>query len=531
MAQGADLGLQRRRGLTGGEKGADHGAVVPVAGLGDQRDGARAAATEEDRVDLHAAPVVEFVGRGRALGDGHAVTGVRVSGRGSGLRRPVVALPVDEVLRRLAVHALPPDIAVIGERDIGEQGVARLHRTHGVRVGGVVGARGNAEEAVFGVDGVEAIVGKLEPCDVVADDLGLPTRDGRGDHGQVGLAAGGRERAGDVVGLAVGVDELEDEHVLSHPALFLRHDGSDAQGVALLRQDGVAAVAGTVGPDLLGLRELGDVLGVIARPRDVFLALLERSADGVKAVHEVAVLADLVQSFLTHAGHDPHGHDHVSGVSELHAQLRVRVGDRAHAERHNVHRAALHGAAEVLGHLGLELVRGDPIIGGAGAVGGLRRDEGAGLHTRHVGRVGAGEEAVRTLFLVELDQRALLHELGSETVPFLLGTVSENHLIWLKQFDCFVDPLDQLLVLGGRLARKPLHCSGHSYSSILRRFLYSAYRSTPVSRPNLLTSHLSALKLRRSYPQKSVGSPPLFMRVPAIKLPLLAHARARAGVV
>jgi hypothetical protein len=33
------------------------------------------------------------------------------------VRRPVVALPVDRVRRRLAVHALPPDVAVIGERD------------------------------------------------------------------------------------------------------------------------------------------------------------------------------------------------------------------------------------------------------------------------------------------------------------------------------------------------------------------------------------------------------------------------------
>ena len=74
--------------------------------------------------------------------------------------------------------------------------------------------------------------------------------------------------------LTFWVGELQDEHVLSHPAFFLSHDRSDAQRVALLRQDGVAAVAGTVGPDFLGLWELGDVLGVIAWPRHILLACL-----------------------------------------------------------------------------------------------------------------------------------------------------------------------------------------------------------------------------------------------------------------
>ena len=52
-----------------------------------------------------------------------------------------------------------------------------------------------------------------------------------------------------------------------------------------------------------------------------------------------------------------------------------------------------------------------------------------------------------------------------------------------------------------------------------------------MSRPNLSTAHLSALKLHRSHPQKSVGASPLFAAIPAIKLPLLGVARARAGAV
>ena len=48
-------------------------------------------------------------------------------------RRPVVALPVDEVGGRLVGHALPPDVAVVGEGDVGEDGVA----VEGVQGGGV----------------------------------------------------------------------------------------------------------------------------------------------------------------------------------------------------------------------------------------------------------------------------------------------------------------------------------------------------------------------------------------------------------
>ena len=45
----------------------------------------------------------------------------------------------------------------------------------------VAGARGDAEEAGLGVDGVEAaVVAELHPGDVVADGLDLPARAGSG---------------------------------------------------------------------------------------------------------------------------------------------------------------------------------------------------------------------------------------------------------------------------------------------------------------------------------------------------------------
>ena len=117
-----------------------------------------------------------------------------------------------------------------------------------------------------------------------------------------------------MVSAAFWINQLQDEHVLSHPAFFTSHDRSDTQCVALLSKDGVSAVAGAVGPDFLGVRELGDVFGVIARPWNIFLTWLQRCTNGVQALNEGAVLTDLLQVFSTHAGHDAHGHDNVLRV-------------------------------------------------------------------------------------------------------------------------------------------------------------------------------------------------------------------------
>ena len=411
VAQGAHGCLGGSGGLAGSHRRTDEGGVVPVAGLGHQWDGVRAAATEQDRGDRHATVVVVLRCRGRALGDRRAVAGVRVGGLVLGVRGPLVAQPVDEVLR-LVLQALPPDILVVGQADVGVQGVARLHGLHRDRVGGVVGARRHAEEAILRVHGVQAtVLAEAQPRDVVSDDLRAPARDCWLQHRQVGLTAGRREGGTDVVRLILRTDQLQDQHVLGHPALVAGHDGRDAQGVALLGQDGVAAVAGAVGPDFAVLREVGDVLSVVARPRDVLLTRLQRSADGVPALHELTGLVDLRQGLCTHAGHDAHGHHDVGGVGELDAQLRLRIGDRAHAERNDVHRAAAHGAGEVLTHLLAHLLGLDPVIGRTGVLLLLGADEGAGLDASHVGRVGACEEAIRLCLLVQLDEGASLDQL------------------------------------------------------------------------------------------------------------------------
>ncbi len=197
-ADDADL-ADRRGGRLRGERGAHERAVHPVAGLGHQRDGGLAATTEEDRVDRHAARVVVLGRQDRALLDRRAVARVRVAGELADVGRPVLALPRRGVGRGV-LQALPPDVAVVGQRDVGEHRVAHVDGLHRVGVGVLVGAGRDAEEAVLRVDGPQpAVLADPHPGDVVADRLDLPARDGRGEHGEVGLAAGAREGRGDVL--------------------------------------------------------------------------------------------------------------------------------------------------------------------------------------------------------------------------------------------------------------------------------------------------------------------------------------------
>ena len=103
---------------------AEEHAVVPVEGLGHEWDVGRPAAAEEDRRDGHAGGVLPL----GAIA-GHCVAGAvnRALGWAAGASlagRPVVALPVDEVGRWLAVEALPPHVAVVGHGHVGEDAVA-----------------------------------------------------------------------------------------------------------------------------------------------------------------------------------------------------------------------------------------------------------------------------------------------------------------------------------------------------------------------------------------------------------------------
>ena len=220
-------------------------AVIPVEGLGDERDVRRATAAEQDRVDRHAGGILPVGGDGRALARGRRESRIRVARRLARGGRPVLALPVDEMRGRLVRQALPPDVAVIGEGNVRVDAV-RVQGLHGIGVRLHAGARRDTEETGLGVDGVQApVITESHPGDVIADCLDLPAGHGGLEHREVGLAAGGWERRRDVVDRLLRRGQLQDEHVLGEPALVASHCRCDAQRKALLAEERVAAVAGT----------------------------------------------------------------------------------------------------------------------------------------------------------------------------------------------------------------------------------------------------------------------------------------------
>ncbi len=250
--------------------------------------------------------------------------------------------------------------------------------------------------------------------------------------------------------LALRRGQLEDKHVFGEPAAVARHDRGDAQGVALLAEQGVAAIAGAIGPDLPGLGEMDDVLGLVAGPGDVRLARRQRRAQGVDRGHEEAVFTDRVQGLLAHAGHHPHGDGDIGAVGDLDAQGGDLRADRAHGEGHHIHGAAAHAALEQavqgLAHLGGR----DPVVGRPGVDFILGADEGPALHPGHVLRIGGGVEGVRALRRIEAFQGAGGDQLVGEPGPFGLGAVAPMHAVRLGQRRHFAHPLDERLILRRR---------------------------------------------------------------------------------
>ena len=343
LADGAGCG----RGHFRSHRRAGINARAPIEGLIHQRHRRRAAAAEDERADRHALGSFPRRIDSGALRRGRGETGIGVrrfrAGLLGDLRRPAIALPVEAFGWRFVGHALPPHAAFGSQRDIGEDRVAR-QRIHGVRIRVARGARSHAEEAGFRVDGAQAAVGVgLDPRDVVADRPDLPALESgrRNQHGEIGFSAGAGKRRGDVGLLALRVLDAHDEHVLRHPAFVTRDVRSDAQREALLAQQRVAAVAGTVGPDLARLREMNDVLFLIAGPRNIVSAVIERSAHAMHARnHALVALIDFLEHALADAGHDAHADDDIRRIRQLHADLRHRAADGAHAERQHIHGAA-----------------------------------------------------------------------------------------------------------------------------------------------------------------------------------------------
>ncbi len=143
-------------------------------------------------------------------------------------------------------QALPPRLVVRGQTDVGKDRVLANHLV-GIAIGLGVGSRHHAEVSGFGIDGVQAaVLAGVQPGDVIADGPDLPALVARrgNQHRQIGLAAGGGKGARQVVSLALRILDADNQHVLRQPALGARLPARDAQRVAFLAEQGVAAVAG-----------------------------------------------------------------------------------------------------------------------------------------------------------------------------------------------------------------------------------------------------------------------------------------------
>src|SRR4029079_12781233 len=102
-------------------------------------------------------------------------------------------------------------------------------------------------------------------------------------HREIRFAAGAREGSTNVSFLSLGILDANDEHVLGHPAFVARHVRGDAECKTLFPEQSIPTVPGTIRPNFARLREMHDVLLVVARPGNIFLSRFARHSDRVNA--------------------------------------------------------------------------------------------------------------------------------------------------------------------------------------------------------------------------------------------------------
>ena len=219
--------------------------------------------------------------------------------------------------------------------------------------------------------------------------------------------------------------------MLGQPALVATHGRGDAQRVALLAEQGVAAVARADTPDRARFWEMRDVT-----------SLGRQIAKRVEARHPVgAAGVDAVERDLAHAGHDAHVGDDVRAVGHFDADSGVRRGDRAHDVGHDVHRSIAHAAVEERPDTLMRFGGAHPVVRRPGVVGVLGADEGEVLGAGDVLWVGAVEEAVRQRVLVEPDEGAIRDHLFDQTIVFGIAPVAPHYPVWARSTRDFVNPL------------------------------------------------------------------------------------------
>ena len=248
----------------------------------DERDHGRAAPAEEEGVDRHALP-----GRPTpAMNVGHCAAGgreARVGVRGraprsrASSRCPASRSRASGGSSVMPSHQMSPSSV---ERDVGEDRVA-LDRLHRVRVGLAAPVPGaTPKKPASGLIGVEAAVLAEAASRRCRRRSSPPSSRGAWavSIARLVLPEADGKAAAEVLDVALRRGQLDDQHVLGQPALVAGHHRRDPQGEALLAEQGVAAIARAERPDLAVLREVDDVLGLVAGPGDVVLAVRERRA-------------------------------------------------------------------------------------------------------------------------------------------------------------------------------------------------------------------------------------------------------------
>ena len=237
-----DLACCSRGGFTAG-RCAEKGSVLPVERFRHKRNNAGAASTEKNRINRNPFRVLPLGRNYGALTRWRGKTRVGMSRPAARFGRPRTAQPVHQLWRLLVGHCFPPHVPFRSYRAVSEDRVPH-GRQHGVCVRLHARARRHSEKTVFGVDRVEtSVVAELHPCDVISYGFHSPSCNGRDQHRQVGFAASRREGAGHVFHFAGGVRELQDEHVLRHPAFIPRLHGGNAERMAFFPQQCVTAIA------------------------------------------------------------------------------------------------------------------------------------------------------------------------------------------------------------------------------------------------------------------------------------------------
>ncbi len=238
--------------------------------------------------------------------------------------------------------------------------------------------------------------------------------------------------------------------MFSEPAFVASENGSNAESKALLAEEGVSTVTGTVGPNEAFFRELRDVLvfNVSARPDAVVaFAFAERLTNGVEARNEFSVHVSVedIENLLASASHDVHVENDVFGVSDFDTVLGNRGAERAHAERDHVHGTAVHTTLVELTHRLLEFRRVDPVVGRTCIFFLDRRDERTGFDASHVRRKRT--EQVAVFLLSKLRCEASLDALLHEGIIFFLRTINDDDVVRFAHGNHFIHPSTDFRVL------------------------------------------------------------------------------------